>query len=468
MLRSSIRAIALTCTLAGPTLAAASPQPAPVRMHDAAQRRAIAATFLAEHGHEATATQQLTVTTLADHVPGSLRDAIERANAQPGMAIVDFSPSLEGTIHLADDALFIHDSIVIVGPGADKLAIDAGGKHSILYAYGSDTLDLAILGLTLRGGSAASGAGMTVYNSHLLLSDTIVEDNNTINSLGDLSGGGLYFRDGSLRIDHCVFRDNSAGAAGGGASVRNATVWIRDSSFTGNLARSGGGLHVDTPFSVDVRRSLVASNNAARRGGGIELKATGAAAVIENVTVSGNFAQGEQPTDGGGGIALTGSARIALSTIAYNFAYAFQRDANVAAGVQYDSPQGLLFLNGNLLWGNATLSGGNVDLGRDGGGMIEAIHNLIGATTPGAVNRADQGTLLGVDPLLTPLADNGGPTHTHAIAADSPARDAATWIQYAVDTDQRGFQRRRHDDEVMDLGAYEHGADCLFADGFDG
>jgi hypothetical protein len=199
----------------------------------------------------------------------------------------------------------------------------------------------------------------------------------------------------------------------------------------------------------------------------MDLTARSVEAVIENVTISGNFVYGEQPTDGGGGIALTGSARIALSTIANNLAYTLLRNPDVAAGLQYDSSYGVLFLNGTLLWGNATLDG-NLDLGRSGSGGIDAYSNLIGTTTPGAINGGAQDNLMAVDPLLGPLADNGGPTQTHAIAANSPARDGAAWIQYYAPTDQRGFKRRRADDTLTDIGAYEYGADRLFANGFDG
>jgi hypothetical protein len=58
------------------------------------------------------------------------------------------------------------------------------------------------------------------------------------------------------------------------------------------------------------------------------------------------------------------------------------------------------------------------------------------------------GILVG-DPQLAPLADNGGPTMTHALAAGSPAINAAA--SCAVTTDQRHVPR----DAQCDLGAYE-------------
>lgn len=447
---------------------AAAPAPAPVHMHDAAQRQGVAATFLADHAGTATTPPRFAVTTLADAGPGSLRDAVEQANAEPGIAVVEIDAALEGMIQLAGRALYITDSIVIIGPGADRLALDAGGRHGVIATatYGFETIDVAILGLTIRGGATDRGAGIASSKTNLLLADAIVEDNNTTNSIVEEQGGGLRLDGGSLRLNRCEFRRNSAGVTGGGVAVLNASVSIIDSAFQNNIAKRGAGLYIETPQAVDIRRSVVAFNRAGRRGAGIDLTASGSEAVIENVTISGNFVYGEQPADGGAGLALTGSARVALSTIANNLAYTLWRNPDAAAGLQYDSSYGVLFLNGTLLWGNATLDG-NLDLGRSGIGGIDAYSNLVGTMTPDAINGAAQDNLLAVDPLLGPLADNGGPTMTHAIAANSPARDGATWIQFYVATDQRGFSRRQDGDPALDIGAYEYGADRLFASGFE-
>lgn len=469
MLRIPLRLTLLAAALAGSAVAAPPSQSASVRMRNAAQRHALAAAFLAERGGAATAPERWTVTTLAEAGPGSLREAVEKANARPGIAVVEFDPALEGTLRLGGQALYVTDSVLIVGNGADRLVLDAEGRHGVIAiaGYGFDAIDVAILGVTIRGGAADRGAGIGASNARLLLADSLVEDNDTTNSVVEEQGGGLYLNGGSLTLDRCVVRRNSAGATGGGLTALAAAVSIRDSAFERNLSKRGGGLYVETPYAFEVRRSVIAFNRAGRRGGGIDLTVTGVPAVLENVTVSGNFVYGEQATDGGGGIALTGPARIALSTIASNLAYTLQRNPDVAAGLQFDSSYGVLFLNGSLLWGNATLDG-NLDLGRAGAGGIDAYYNLIGTTTPDTINGAEEGSLFATDPQLGPLADNGGPTQTQAIAADSPARDAAAWIQYYATTDQRGFARRRDDDSVMDIGAYEYGADVLLADGFDG
>lgn len=65
---------------------------------------------------------------------------------------------------------------------------------------------------------------------------------------------------------------------------------------------------------------------------------------------------------------------------------------------------------------------------------------------------------LDLDPLLGPLADNGGFTFTHALYPGSPAIDAGDPANCPA-TDQRGFPRPLDGDGLngprCDMGAYE-------------
>ena len=61
------------------------------------------------------------------------------------------------------------------------------------------------------------------------------------------------------------------------------------------------------------------------------------------------------------------------------------------------------------------------------------------------------GDLPKFDPGLGPLADNGGPTQTHALLDDSPAINAGDAASCPL-TDQRGQKRS---DGKCDIGAYE-------------
>jgi hypothetical protein len=57
-----------------------------------------------------------------------------------------------------------------------------------------------------------------------------------------------------------------------------------------------------------------------------------------------------------------------------------------------------------------------------------------------------------IDPRIGPLADNGGPTRTHALLLGSPAIDAASTPDCPT-TDQRGVLRPQG--AACDIGSYE-------------
>jgi hypothetical protein len=89
------------------------------------------------------------------------------------------------------------------------------------------------------------------------------------------------------------------------------------------------------------------------------------------------------------------------------------------------------------------------------GNFADATYNLLGDGTGSNLINGVNGNLVGsaddpLDPLLGPLADNGGPTLTHALLDGSPALDAGT-SDGAPPTDQRGVPR----DNPPDIGAYE-------------
>ena len=76
--------------------------------------------------------------------------------------------------------------------------------------------------------------------------------------------------------------------------------------------------------------------------------------------------------------------------------------------------------------------------------------------------------ILTTDPLLLPLADNGGPTQTHALRTRSPAFGAGNNAgSFATDQRSTGFSRQASNTDV-DIGAYQAQIrDRTFADGFD-
>jgi len=107
-----------------------------------------------------------------------------------------------------------------------------------------------------------------------------------------------------------------------------------------------------------------------------------------------------------------------------------------------------------------TLTGG---IRYDGGGAFSLYNSIVAQNTAGDVFGSFDGTpnLIGGDPRLSPLADNGGPTWTMALLPDSPVIDAAATLP-DVTTDQRGVVRPYG--TAPDLGAYEWNGTSFYAD----
>jgi hypothetical protein len=107
-----------------------------------------------------------------------------------------------------------------------------------------------------------------------------------------------------------------------------------------------------------------------------------------------------------------------------------------------------------IIAGNAG-KGGNCVVGGPGGyrGM-----GSVGTNSNNLVGGGSCGPAYSDDPMLGPLADNGGPTLTHALLPGSPAIDAIPAISCTLPTDQRGALRpivQTSSDTPCDIGAFE-------------
>jgi Ca2+-binding RTX toxin-like protein len=157
---------------------------------------------------------------------------------------------------------------------------------------------------------------------------------------------------------------------------------------------------------------------------------------LTNVTISGNSAAEE-----GGGLVAYEPVSLNNVTITGNTANS-DGDASGDGG-------GIVQAGGAITIRNSIVAG-NVDGGGEApdcsGPVASGGHNILGSGA-GCSGFTGVGDLVGVDPLLGPLADNGGPTPTHALLKGSPAVDAGGTD--CAPTDQRGLPRN------CDVGAYE-------------
>jgi hypothetical protein len=170
------------------------------------------------------------VSNLHDSGPGSLREAVRYAEANPG-TVIHFVPGLCGTINLTSGELDITQNTVIDGPGARRLAV-SGMSHSRVFAISSGAT-VTISGLTITGGLADDkaprfpGLGGGILNeANLTLTGVVVSHNQAAGAAKDT-------------ISLCGYSLTGAGAGGGVANL--GTLHLSDSRFEGNEARGASG-----------------------------------------------------------------------------------------------------------------------------------------------------------------------------------------------------------------------------------
>ena len=268
---------------------------------------------------------------------------------------------------------------------------------------GEDTInfDPSLSGQTITLGSqlaVADSAGLTIDGGS---ANITVSGNNAVRVLDVRSGAKLILNNLTVA--------NGRGASGGGI-YNNGTLTVTNSTLSGNSApdvgNSGGGIQ-NNNGTVTVSNSTLSGNSANYRGGGIQ-NFNGGTLTVTNSTLSGNSVT-DVDYGRGGGISNSGGSATLQNTIVAN------------------SP------SGGDCYGTVTDGGHNLD--SDGNCGFGTANN----------------SLSGVDPLLGPLADNGGPTKTHALLAGSPAIDKGN--SFGATADQRGVARPQG--AASDIGAFE-------------
>lgn len=348
----------------------------------------------------------------------SLRGAI--TNAASGDTI-DFSPTVFAaaqTINLSSSEIFIiNKGLQINGPGANRVTVAAPALSRVFFiSQNSGANSVSVTGLTLKGGN--------------------ISDNSS-------NIGGVIFQQGSgsIVLDRVTVRGGTA-QDGGGLGLENGSFTITNSTISGNTALgSCGGIFLNFGGNLSISNSTISGNMSVDHGGGICNQ--NSTVTIRKSTVTGNQA------GSGGGIHnyLGGSLTLGNSIVAGN------------TGV-FANPRPDLWNEGGFgLAGPFTDEGYNVIGKLDGSNDNGAV---IIAGTPNA-NKSYVGTIAApVNALLGALADNGGPTPTHALLAGSPALDHGSAVS-GVTTDQRG-QARPFDNiyiasavsgDGSDIGAFE-------------
>jgi hypothetical protein len=323
-----------------------------------------------------------------------------------------------------------------VGPGAAVVLIDP-----------NVTGDANSAG---RGGSQKPGEpepGGATYS--LTLTNVIVEGNS---AQGD--GGGVYTA-AAMTVTGSIVRNNTASTNGGGVYNEGNTT-LGATTISGNQAEGGGGFFGTGSNTVNIAGVTLSGNTAI--GGGAISGRSGVTMNIVNSTISGNIG-----SDVGAGLYTNGTANLNFVTIAQNLAGADSPEAGSGINVfPASTTANTVTLKNVLLSGNkrawlagmdaaaiAALPSANCGLTGNGIPVVSSGGNL-SADANCSTWLDDTSDKNGLDPLIGDLADNGGPTQTHALLTGSPALGAGK-ADATVTVDQRGTTR----DATPDIGAYE-------------
>lgn len=471
----------------------------------------------------------LTVTSCADDAdPGTLRNVL--ATAVEGDT-VDLSQLTCSTITLTQgpiDTSVLGDhhlyDVTLQGPGRDKLTIDADGQSQVFVigGFSSDKGTFTANDLSIANGSYSGSLAACVqgFGGTLVLNRVDVTNCHSSGTYQLIFGGAVDVD--ALRMDDSTITASSATgtganstAAGGGAYAGDTT--LVNSRISGNTVTApiavrdgyfsvGGGLYAQgdltlTDSTISGNSIEATAENEQARGGGVYVRGI---ATISGTTIDHNSADG----DGGGvfkaiysvygepgGSNPTTSLTITDSTLSGNVS------GGRGGGLGISRPLNLI--NSTITDNEAALGGGGVafllDGVEDASGPLDLGSSIIAAnragdgatfaagldtdaalTVTGANSLVQQAgatialpaDTLDTDPLLLPLAWNGGPTRTHALGAGSPAIDAGNNAAN-LPFDQRGEGFARVSGAAADIGAFEMqqpppDADLIFRDGFDG
>lgn len=301
-----------------------------------------------------------------------------------------------------------------------------GGNLTVI---GSAILTNAAEGCRGVGAVVCSGGG-GIWNS-----GTLTMQDSTVSGSSADWGAGIYNR-GVPSLTNTTISGNTAGFDGGGL-LNFESLTLIDSTVADNAAGQSGGGIANEAGTLELTSSTLSGNSAASAGGGL-LNPSGAAAGLVNVTVSGNTA------DTGGGIYTGGELLLTSTTIARNSAST--ASAIYVPGTPDASSRSIA---------NTLIEGDCTGSPFDSGG-----HNI---ESPGDTCGFDQDTDQPAQgPLsLGPLQDNGGPTMTHELPANSiaidqiPEADCLDGAGEPLAVDQRGEVRPAVSSAVCDVGAFE-------------
>jgi len=375
---------------------------------------------------------------------------------------------------------------------SDNLLRDGGYGAAVFAEAGSvTTISGSLIADNTNWSQYSDGGGLALAGVATISGTTITRNS------AQYTGGVIVLGSGDATIIDSVVSYNEAtadyGGVGGGISV-GGRVTIINTTIQGNLARGGmdyggygGGIAVSG--SATITGSTIAGNSATTGGeygpsapfdgpglgGGVFVSSSGTA-FITNSTISGNDA------NLGGGVLNNGELTLDHATVTNNVG---RRDTEMYQGNLDTQPGrggglfsgyqvcGVTTLRGTIISGNTAADGGPeamiVPLADCTPTVNRDSFNVFGHSGNGGLAGFTKGATdvvpaAGLAAILGPLANNGGPTQTHALVPNSPALDLAPNASCNAapvsGVDQRGSPRNANGVGAVtanecDAGSYE-------------
>mgnify|MGYP006276684547 CR=1 FL=1 len=366
------------------------------------------------------------VTNNATSGDGSLYKAIEDANSNQGLDTILFDVNVRDTINTSSCLPKIIESLVIIGPGADVLALDSDFGCRVIETdnFSQDSLFIYDLSLTRGGGISGGGAGLFLDGgTNYFYNCKITRSENTYQST---AGGGIYMFGGQTYFYNCEISDNKSFIGGSGiTSAASAKVFIYNCGINNNSTYSsggetgGGGIY--NAGKMRIENSTISGNSHPSRGGGIYNLLANRTVYLNHTTISDNSASY------GGGI--------------------YNRDKD-------ENGRDTIWLKNTIVANNSAASEGD-DLW---GNYISEDYNLVENPAGANITGDTTNNIYQADPNLNSLGYYSRHTRHHPPGAGSPAIDQANENDYLA-FDQVGQKRPvdgdNNDSSLPDIGAIE-------------
>ncbi|QDV53622.1 choice-of-anchor Q domain-containing protein [Gimesia fumaroli] len=324
--------------------------------HQLPSARALISHNAVERLEDRTLLTAFTVVNTNDSGAGSLRDAIEQANANAGADTISFDAALAAQTIVVSTEMQITDDLMLTGLGADLLTLDGNGDSRIFNIDDGSfetMLTVSLSGMTLTNAFNSIG-GAVFSHEDLTLENCTISGNQS-----GWRGAGVYSEQGRLFITGSTFAENQtlySSSSGAGIYSVDSTLTVRDSTFHKNETfTSGGGIfytYETGTTSLEVSNCTFTENIG---GGGGGISVFRGSVIVSDSTFYQNQAMTEDaPASGGGGISVRYGA-ISVTNSRFE-----QNTAVENGGAIYHDSSGTLVVSESTFLQNSAQSGGGI------------------------------------------------------------------------------------------------------------